>query len=87
MRKEFRDVGYLGAVHGVLRGGAPWPNGPLPPGSPAFIYIYTMWPRKNATTLIVNFKDIINKMESIFLFYYYVKFIFQQNDNMIINFG
>ena len=22
---------------------------------------YTGWPRKNATTLIVNFKDIINK--------------------------
>ena len=28
---------------------------------------YTGWPRKNATTLIVNFKDIINKTELIFI--------------------
>ena len=28
-----------------------------------FIICYTGWPRKNATTLIVNFKGIINKTE------------------------
>ena len=58
-------------------------------------FCYTGWPRKNATTLIVNFKDIINKTELIFLFIYLFififllcgKFIFQQNDTMIINFG
>ena len=30
----------------------------------------TGWPRKNATTLIVNFKDIINIKWKWFLFYY-----------------
>ena len=30
---------------------------------------YTGWPRKNATTLIVNFKDIVNKT-NLFLFYW-----------------
>ena len=34
---------------------------------------YTGWPRKNATTLIINFKDIIHKTELIFLFFYYVE--------------
>ena len=48
--------------------------------------LYTGWPRKNATTLIINFKDIINKMELIFISLC-GKFIFQQNDTMIINFG
>ena len=47
---------------------------------------YTGWPRKNATTLIVNFKDIINKTELVFILLC-GKFIFQQNDTMIINFG
>ena len=47
---------------------------------------YTGWPRKNATTLIVNFKDIINKTELIFILLC-GKLIFQQNDTMIINFG
>ena len=47
---------------------------------------YTGWPRKNATILIVNFKDIINKTELIFILLC-GKFIFQQNDTMIINFG
>ena len=47
---------------------------------------YTGWPRKNATTLIVNIKDIINKMEWI-LISLCGKFIFQQNDIMIINCG
>ena len=47
---------------------------------------YTGWPRKNATTLIVNFKDIINKTEFIFISLC-GKFIFQQNDTMIINLG
>ena len=46
---------------------------------------YTGWPRNNATTLIVNFKDIINKTELIFILLC-GKFIFQQNDTMIINF-
>ena len=44
------------------------------------------WPRKNATTLIVNFKDIINATELIFNSLC-GKFIFQQNDTIIINFG
>ena len=48
--------------------------------------IYTGWPRKNATTLIVNFKNIINKTELIFISLC-GKFICQQNDTMIINFG
>ena len=54
----------------------------------AFIHhsVYTGWPRKNAATLIVNFKDIINKTELIFISLC-GKFIFQQNDTMIINFG
>ena len=51
-----------------------------------YIYIYIGWPRKNATTLIVNFKDIINNTELIFILLC-GKLIFQQNDTMIINFG
>ena len=50
------------------------------------IPLYAGWPRKNAMTLIVNFKDIINKTELI-LISLCGKFIFQQNDTMIINFG
>ena len=42
---------------------------------------YTGWRRKNATTLIVNFKDIINKTELI-LILLCGKFIFQQNDTI-----
>ena len=48
--------------------------------------MYTGWPRKNATTLIVNFKDIMNKTELIFVLSC-GKFTFQQNNTMIINFG
>ena len=51
-----------------------------------YLHVYTGWPRKNATTLIVNFKDIITKTELIFILLC-GKFIFQQNDTMIINFG
>ena len=51
-----------------------------------FNYTYTGWPRKNATILIVNFKDIINKTKFMFISSC-AKFIFQQNDTMIINFG
>ena len=47
--------------------------------------VYTGWPRKNAMTLIVNFKDIINKTELNFILLC-GKFIFQQNDT-IIKFG
>ena len=47
---------------------------------------YTGWPRKNATIFIVNFKDIINKTELIFISLC-GKFISQQNDTMIIYFG
>ena len=47
---------------------------------------YTGWPRKNATTLIVNFKDIVNKT-NLFFILLGRKFISQQNDTMIINFG
>ena len=47
----------------------------------AFLY---GWPRKNAMTLIVNFKDIINRTEFISV---HGKFISQQNDTMIIYFG
>ena len=35
------------------------------------IYSYTGWPRKNATTLIINFKDIVNQTD--FFFFYYVE--------------
>ena len=49
-------------------------------------YLHTGWPRKNATILIVNFKDIINKTELVFILLC-GKFIFQQNDTMIIKFG
>ena len=31
------------------------------------IAAYTGWPRKNATTLIVNFKDIVNKTNLFFI--------------------
>ena len=50
-------------------------------------YLYnTGWPRKNATTLIVNFKDIVNKT-NLFFILLGGKLIFQQNDTMTINFG
>ena len=45
---------------------------------------YTGWPRKSATTLIVNFKKIVDEMK---LFFISFGRIFQQNDTMIINFG
>ena len=48
--------------------------------------LYTRWPRKNATTLIVNFKDIVNKT-NLFFILLGRKFIFQQNDTMTINYG
>ena len=51
----------------------------------SYVPHYTGWPRKNATTLIVNFKDI-NKTELIFILLRR-KLISQQNDTMIINFG
>ena len=47
---------------------------------------YTGWPRKNATTLIVNFKNIVDETE-LFFFLFGITFIFQQNDTMIINLG
>ena len=50
------------------------------------IILNTGWPRKNATTLIINFKDIVNKTE-LFSTLPGRKFIFQQNDTMTINFG
>ena len=34
------------------------------------IFVNTGWPRKNATTLIFKFKNIINKTETEFLFYF-----------------
>ena len=48
--------------------------------------IYTGWPRKNITTLIVNFKNIVDETELVFILFGRT-FIFQQNDTMIINFG
>ena len=47
---------------------------------------YTGWPRKNATTLIINFKDIGNKTDLFFILLGR-KFIFQQNDTMTTNLG
>ena len=47
--------------------------------------LYTGWPRKNATTFIVNLKAIINTTELTFISLC-GKFIFQQNDTMIIPF-
>ena len=47
---------------------------------------YTGWPRKNATTLIINFKDIVNQTDLFFILLGR-KFVFQQNDTMTINFG
>ena len=49
-------------------------------------YKYTGWPRKNATTLIVNFKNIVDETE-LFVILFGRTFIFQQNDTMIIHFG
>ena len=49
------------------------------------ILAYTGWPRKNATTLIVNFMNIVDETD--FLFLFGRTFIFQQNDTMIISFG
>ena len=46
---------------------------------------YTGWPRKNATTLIVNFINIVDETE-LFLIVFGRTFIFQQNDTMIISF-
>ena len=42
---------------------------------------YTGWPRKNATILIVNFNDIVNKI-NLFFIVLGGKFIYQQNDTM-----
>ena len=50
------------------------------------LYVYTGWPRKNATTLIVNFMNIVDETELFFILFGR-KFIFQQNDTMIISFG
>ena len=50
------------------------------------LFYYTGWLRKNATILIVNFKDIVNKT-NLFFILLGRKFIFQQNDTMTINFG
>ena len=47
---------------------------------------YTGWPRKNAITLIVNFKNIVDETELFFILFGRT-FIFQQNDTMIINLG
>ena len=49
-----------------------------------FTYIYTGWPRKNATTFIVNFMNIVDETELFFILFGRT-FIFQQNDTMIIS--
>ena len=46
-------------------------------------YNNTGWPRRNATTLIVIFKNIVDETE-LFLILFGRTFIFQQNDTMII---
>ena len=51
-----------------------------------FWVAYTGWPRKNATTLIVNFKNIVDETELFFILFGRT-LIFHQNDTMIINFG
>ena len=51
-----------------------------------FAFSYTGWPRKNATTLIVNFINIVDETELFFILFGRT-FIFQQNDTMIISFG
>ena len=48
---------------------------------------YTGWTRKNATILIVNFKNIFDETELFFYILFGRTFMFQQNDTMIINFG
>ena len=47
---------------------------------------HTGWPRKNATTLIVNFMNIVDETELFFILFGRT-FIFQQNDTVIISFG
>ena len=42
---------------------------------------HTGWPRKNATTSIINLKGIVNKTDLFFILLGR-KFIFQQNDTM-----
>ena len=49
------------------------------------VFCYTGWPRKNVTTSIINFKDIVNKTD-FFSILLGRKFIFQQNETMTINF-
>ena len=51
-----------------------------------YLVPYTGWPRKNATTLRVNFKKIVDETELFFISFGRT-FIFQQNDTMITNFG
>ena len=55
---------------------------------PCFIQILndTGWPRKNATTWIVNVMNIVEETE-LFCISFGRTFIFQQNDTMVINFG
>ena len=50
------------------------------------MFIYTGWPRKNATTLIVNFINIVDETE-LFCISFGRTFIYQQNYTMIISFG
>ena len=58
----------------------------FPPRTLWQVIIYTGWPRKNATILIVNFKDIVNRT-NLFFVLLGRQFISQQNDTMTINFG
>ena len=48
--------------------------------------VNTGWPRKNATTLIVNFMNIVDETELFFNLFGRI-FIFQENDTMVISFG
>ena len=59
----------------------------LVPSNLISVCIYTGWPRKNATTSIINFKDIVNKTDLFFFILLGRKLIFQQNDTMTIKFG
>ena len=48
---------------------------------------YTGWPRKNATNVVVNFMNIVDKTFFFFFFFLGRTLILQQNDTMIISFG
>ena len=68
----YNELCIIRKVNFVLYNGAltlKMSNMVLDPFCDETLPIYTGWPRKNATTLIVNFKNIVDETE---LFFYFI---------------